>query len=161
MTIPEKIHRKDLAELIGLTPRRVDQMAEDGIIPKGENGMIDFKGAIQGLLNRKKENTTPAVDRLNLAKAKREERKDRQEAGDDISAPVVIRTWEEVAVTVKQRFLRVGNNVQSKLGLTEAQRLAIDEEIRGALSEFGKKLNYAANIAEDQGDEAGIKALSQ
>ena len=151
MSLPEKIHRKELAELLGLTPRRVDQMCEDGVIPKSENGMIDFKGAIQGLLNRKKENTAPAVERLNLAKAKREERKDRQESGDDISAPVVIRAWEEITVTWKQRMLRVGNNVQSKVGLTEPQRAAVDDEVRSALGELGKKLNYAAAQAELEG----------
>lgn len=159
MTLPKKIHRKELAELIGVTPRRIDQLAEDGHIPKLDGGMIDFKGAIQGLLNRKKENTTPAVERLNLAKAKREERKDRQESGDDISAPVVIRAWEEIAVTWKQRMLRVGNNVQSKIGLTEPQRAAVDDEVRGALGELGKKLNYAAAQAELEGDEKGIEVL--
>ena len=159
MSLPEKIHRKELAELIGLTPRRVDQMAEDGTIPKSDNGMIDFKGAIQGLLNRKKENTAPAVERLNLAKAKREERKDRQESGEDVSVPVVNRAWAEIGVTMTQRIMRIGNNVQSKIGLTEPQRKAIDDESRAALSELGKKINLAAVAAEMEGDEAGIEAL--
>ena len=157
--IPEKIHRKDLAELIGLTPRRVDQMAEDGVIPKSVDGMIDFKGAIQGLINRKKENNTPAAERLNLARAKREERKDRQEAGEDIPAPIVLKAWEEITATWKQRMLRVGNNVQSKIGLTEQQRAVVDDEVRGGLMELGKKLNYAAAAAELEGDEKGIEAL--
>jgi len=157
--LPDKIHRKDLAALLELTPRRIDQMSEDGIIPKSENGMIDFAGAIRALLNRKKEEKMPAVERLNLAKARREERKDRQESGDDISAPIAVRAWEEIAVTWKQRMLRVGNNVQSKIGLTEPQRAAVDEEVRGAMAELGKKLNYAAQVAEDEGDEKGIEAL--
>ena len=159
MSLPAKIHRKELAQLIGLTPRRVDQMAEDGVIPKSVDGMIDFKGAIQGLINKKKEVNTPAAERLNLARARREERKDRQESGDDISAPIVNRAWEEITVTWKQRMLRVGNNVQSKVGLSEPQRAAVDEEVRGALGELGKQLNYAAAAAELEGDEKGIEAL--
>ncbi len=159
MSLPETIHRKELAELIEKTPRRVDQMAEDGIIPKSDNGMLPFVETIRALINRRREEKTPAVERLNLAKAKREERKDRQESGDDISAPVVVRAWEEIAVTWKQRMLRVGNNVQSKIGLTEPQRAAVDEEVRGALAELGKKLNYAAQVAEDETDEKGIEAL--
>lgn len=157
--IPETIHRKELAELIEVTPRRIDQLSEDGHLPKGEKGEFNFREAIRMLLTREKKEKTPAIERLNLAKAKREERKDRQEAGDDISAPVVVRAWEEITVTWKQRMLRVGNNVQSKIGLTEPQRAAIDDEVRGALAELGKKPNYAADIAERDGDEKGIESL--
>ena len=161
MSLPEKIHRKELAELIGLTPRRIDQMSEDGVIPKSVDGMIDFKGAIQGLLNRKKENTTPAVERLNLAKAKREERKDRQESGDDIAAPVAIRATEGVHTITRERIMRVGNNVQSKLGLNEIQRKVIDEECRNALMELEKKVDFAKHLAETESDEAAITFLEK
>ena len=142
MTLPEKIHRKELAELIGVTPRRIDQLAEDGHIPKLDGGMIDFKGAIQGLLNRKKENTTPAVERLNLAKAKREERKDKMEEGATIDAEEVFKTWENIVLAFRERILKIGNNVQSKCGISESQRKVVEQEASDALKELKKQITY-------------------
>ncbi len=158
-TIPEKVHHKELGEFLDLNPRRFLQLADEGIIPKGVEGVYEFSATIRGMLEHRKQNTTPAVERLNLAKAKREERKDRQESGDDIPAPRVVKAWEEIIVTVRERFLRTGNNVQSKIGLSEPQRAAIEEEVRGALSEFAKALNYSAQVMDEQGDEKGIEAL--
>ena len=153
MTLPQKIHRKELAELIGVTPRRIDQLAEDGHIPKLDGGMIDFKGAIQGLLNRKKENTTPAVERLNLAKAKREERKDRIEEGETMQSQDVYRVWENIVLAVRERVLKIGNNVQSKCGATEEQRKTIEQEASDALKELEKQLIYMAELEESEDDK--------
>jgi phage terminase Nu1 subunit (DNA packaging protein) len=153
VTLPQKIHRKELAELIGVTPRRIDQLAEDGHIPKLDGGMIDFKGAIQGLLNRKKENTTPAVERLNLAKAKREERKDRIEEGETMQSQDVYRVWENIVLAVRERVLKIGNNVQSKCGATEEQRKTIEQEASDALKELEKQLIYMAELEESEDDK--------
>ena len=157
--IPETVTQDELGIFLDLSKRRIEQLVADGTFPKKSYRELDFKGCIKGLRGRQKEKTAPAVERLNLAKAKREERKDRQESGDDVSVPVVNRAWAEIGVTTTQRVMRIGNNVQSKIGLTEPQRKAIDDEARAALTELGKQVNLAADIGDEQGDEAAIEAL--
>ena len=158
-TIPEKVHRKELAEFLELTPRRIDQLSEDGHIPKQEDGLIPFAPAIRGIIASKKERSTPAMERLNAAKASREERKDRQESGEDISAPMAIRATEGIHLITRQRIMRVGNNVQSKIGLTEIQKKAIEDECRSALGELSKKVVYAKLLAETESDESALKYI--
>lgn len=158
MKLPETIHQDDLASFLNLTVRRINGIADERGITKPQRGVFVFQEIVLAILEDRKKKDTPAKERLDAAKASREERKDRQESGEDISANVVTKAWEQLVVTVRQRFLRIGNNVQSKLGLTEAQRAAVDSEVREALGELAKKLTYAAQVAEDD-DEKGVEVL--
>lgn len=156
MSLPETINQKDLSELIGLTVRRLDSIAKDNGVNKVARGVYNFKAVIQAILKEKDKKSTPAVERLYAAKASREERKDKQESGDVITSAIFVKAHENIVVNFKQRMLRVGNNVQSKLGLSEPQRKAVDDEVREGLKELEKKLEYAAE-AED--DEAAVERL--
>lgn len=151
-------HQDEIAELVGLSSRRVQQIAAEHGIEKASRGIYDLAKVVRAILAEKDKKATPAIERLNAAKASREERKDRQEAGDVIPSAIVIRAWENVITVVKQRMLRIGNNVQSKIGLSEDQRRAVDEEAREGLRELEKKITYSAEVAEGD-EEKAMEAL--
>ena len=132
-------------------------MADENKIPKPKRGYYDFEASIKGVIRAYGEKPAPAIERLTIAKAKREERKDRMEAGEDIAAQSVFRAWENIVLIFRERMLHVGNNVQSKAGLTELQRKAIDQEVSDALRELMKKMVYASEAETDQENVERLK----
>ena len=152
--IPEKVHSKDLAAFIGVTHRRIHQYADEGVIPKGVEAIYPFAESIRGLLNKEDgRKAGGASERLNTAKAKREERKDRIEEGETMQSQDVYRVWENIVLAVRERVLKIGNNVQSKCGATEEQRKTIEQEASDALKELEKQLIYMAELEEAEDDK--------
>ena len=121
--------------LIALKPIRVDEKTR-------------FYGAPECFLKLMRGES--ARERLDAAKASREERKDRMESGDTIHGPVVFSTWENIVVAFRERVLRIGNNVQSKARLNDEQRRAVDGECADTLKELEKKMNYMALIEDEK-----------
>lgn len=158
MSVTDKIHEKDVSLIVGVTTRQLRNKAEEGLFPKPVDGFYNsLPEIVQSLLKQHKKKTTPAIERLNAAKANREERKDKQEAGDTIPAPIVYSAWENIVLIFRERVLKIGNNVQSKSGLNESQRKAVDQEAGDALRELEKRLNYQAEEYEKEEDETTNK----
>ena len=142
--LPENIHQDEVATLIGLTTRRIEVIAKENGVNKTSPAHFNFAEIIRACIAEKEKKTSPAIERLNLAKAKREERKDAIEAGEIVTVEIVLKATADRDESFKQRMLRIGNNVQSKIGLNESQRKAIDIEVRDGLVELEKKLIFAA-----------------
>jgi len=156
--LPEIVHQEDIAELYNLSPRQVQNIGDDNKLIRPKAAHYNLREWVRARDAEREKKSTPAIERSNLAKAKREERKDKIESGEIIEANTVIKAWENVTVTWRQRMLKVGNNVQSKVGLNEQQRKAVDDEVSEGLKELDKKLNYAADIA-DEDEEKAVEAL--
>ena len=142
----------EFSRLTGFTKRWIYELVEQGFIPKPKGENISLSGAIQGVIkfySRKKE---PSRERLTKAQASREERKDRTEAGETIPSHAVTSSWENVVLILRERVMRIPNNLQSKCGLTESQRKSAEQESSDALCELQKKMVYLADQAD--GEEA-------
>lgn len=155
--IPTLVHEKDLARLVTLSARRLRQLADEGKFPKPKEAFYKFWPAVQGIIRFYSERPAPARERLTKAQASREERKDRMESGEDIHSDIVRRGWSDVCLLFRQRMLAVGNNVQSKSGITEPQRAAIEQEIADGLRELDKRIHYAAELKDDEATLAALK----
>ena len=155
--LPETVNALDLSILTGCTKRWIQELAERGTIQKSGRGDYPLVGSIKAIIAFHKKTDEPARERLTKAQASREERKDRMEAAEDIHADVVFKQWENVILIFRERMLRVANNVQSKCGLTEIQRKAIEQEVSDGLRELDKKIVYTAeqiDAAEEKETEA-------
>ncbi len=147
-TLPKNIHVSELARLTGYTPQWFWELAGRGYFPKPVKNIYDFQVTIRGLLKFKDEKQTPAMERLTIAKANREERRDKAEAGETIPRQVVFDEWANVILITRQRMLSIGNNLQSKRGISQADREAIDAEVRDALLELKRQMIYRADKLE-------------
>ena len=149
-TLPKTIHADDLAEIEGVTVRWLRQRATDGVIPQATRAEYPLKETLIALRLARMVKETPASERKLKAEASILERKDRREAGETIEADQVFKAWENITLVFRQRVLRIGNNVQSKAGLSDHQRKSVDQECADAFRELEKKLNYFAEQEEEE-----------
>jgi hypothetical protein len=157
--LPEHVSRLTLAGLIGLSADTIDDLALKGKIPASIRGSYPLRPCLRALyLYAKSSKHEPAMERLTKAKASREERRDRIEAGEVIESNQVTRAWENIVLLFRQRVLRIGNNIQSKCGVADPVRKAIDEEVSVALIELQKDLNYASD---GETEEKSIETLNE
>lgn len=152
-TLPEKIHAEEIAPILGVTSRRLMQLAKEGYFPEPERGWYKFAELLAGFVKSREAKETPASERKLRAEASILERKDRREAGETMDAEQVFKAWENVTLIFRQRILRIGNNVQSKAGLNDAQRKSVDTECADACRELEKKLIYTAEQEESEDEK--------
>ena len=148
--LPETVSALDLSILTGCTKRWIQELAERGTIQKSGRGDYPLVDSIKAIIAFHKKTDEPARERLTKAQASREERKDRAEAGEEIKLEVAKSDWANVVLMFRQRMLSIGNNVQSKCDLTEAQRKMIEQEVADGLRELEKKMTYKAEQIEQE-----------
>lgn len=91
------VSAKSMGKLIGLSDRRVRQLAEEGIIPKTEGGSYELVKAISSYINFLKLNNE--IDNTNLAEAYEKE-KVLHERAKRQKAEILVRK-------IKMKFMKV------------------------------------------------------
>ena len=130
-----------LSELSGLSVRRINQLGAESILPAKREGEFPDDEVLRALFAYFKTHAPDgARKRFNEAHAAREELKLQLESGDSIHVDVVSEAWLDLIVMMKQRLLAAGHNLESVGKITHDQRVAVDAEITGALSELGKNI---------------------
>jgi len=103
-----------LADLIGVTPRRVRQLAKDGVIPKPRAGLYNPRGAIRGYLEHQRRAADGGEAREVLdkhrgsymrARARRAEIEVRKLKGELVERKVAERTGFEWSRRLRDRWL--------------------------------------------------------
>ena len=137
-----------LARLFVLTPRRIQQLAAEGIIPKGSHGSYPLAPAITGYvtwLQKKVSGETDSVDlttqRARLAKeqADKTAMENAQLRGVLVHAEDVIVTWTTCASAMRARMLAAPTKVapMARAAATDAEAAAVIEaEVLEALEEL-------------------------
>ena len=122
-----------LAEILGLSRRRVNQLAADGIVVKGKRGQYNLAASVQGYcqsirdgLMAEDEEGKNLVDhklRYTAAKADTEEMRAAKMRGDLIPAKDVQVAWQEMSHMTRQRVLSVAPDatVQVRAAKTDAE----------------------------------------
>lgn len=152
-----------LAELFMLDPRRIQQLADEGIVIKAKRGEYELESSIQGYIQFLKNSangtsTGLAEQRLRQAKAKadREELELKALTGDLVDKGDAITAWGEAVQMMKTMLLSIPAKVAQAVRVAksdaEAQRL-IEERIKKALATIANvEIQRADSNTEDQGE---------
>lgn len=138
-----------LAKLFEVTPRWVQKLASEGIIPRAEGGKYPLAASVQGYIKHLKMKATSADltedsygnqrARLTKARADMAEMERRQLAAELIPADDVEAAWGLVTLALRGRLLAIPTKaVPRLLGATNAVQISevLREEIGEALDEL-------------------------
>lgn len=138
-----------IAKLLILTPRRVQQLTAEGVIPKAERGRYALAPAVQGYVKYLKERainadvsgdeTSDHKRRLMKARADIAEFEAQRLAGDLVPVDQVEKVWAEIVSRFRQRALAVAPKAAPLTAVettTEANHEIIETYINEALAEL-------------------------
>mgnify|MGYP005630130213 FL=1 len=140
-----------ISKLLDLTPRRVQQLSAEGVIPKAERGRYELVPAIQGYIRYLKERSIKAdtsgddynAHRTRLTKARVDlaEMEKEQIREQLIPAGDVERAWIDVSQNMRQKLLafpqRVAPEVYAAEKLIEVKSI-LKDNIYDALKEISE-----------------------
>lgn len=136
-----------MAKLLDLTPRRLQQLAAEGVLPKSERGRWPLIGCVQGYVKYLRERSiagdaagsdiyTTERARLTKTRADLAEMERQRLMGETILAREVEATWVALLSVMRTRLLGIGAKVAPRLKVltSDAERKdAIDREVEAAL----------------------------
>lgn len=148
----EKYAAEELADLLNITKRRVYQLIDEEVIPKGSRGKYDLKSAIQGYvaylqkLAANKGNSPEQKDYRNrLLKAQAEKAELELDVLKEkyLEAEWVEFTWSDMVVTFRSRMLAIPSKLVRSLAaaggdFAKIQKI-LEDEIYDALTELSEK----------------------
>lgn len=143
----ETVDLKKLAEILGLSQRRLQQLAKQNIVIKAKRGLYFLSRSVQGYIQylrddmlTKDEEGNQLVDhklRLTAAKADTEEMKAARMRNELVSTRDVQVAWSEIGNTTRMRIRAVPNEVilrvraaQSDAEAKEVMQKALDVALR-------------------------------
>ncbi|MFT4913333.1 MAG: phage terminase Nu1 subunit (DNA packaging protein) [Brevundimonas sp.] len=141
----EAVTEAHLADLLGLTSRRVRDLVSDGVIPKAAPGRFDARLAtraycewLRDKASKGRGSQDPAYreERTRLAKqqADKAELANAAQRRELLPAAEVLNAWSLILRNVRAEIMAVPSRVQAKLpGLSRTDVAEIDREIRDAL----------------------------
>lgn len=134
-----------IAGLLALSPRRINQLAEEGIAVRISPGTFDAAATVQNYVRHvsgKAGSQTVNLDlnaenaRLAKERADAQALKNSQTRGELVEAEAVAQTWEGIVAEVRSAMLAVPGRLRRRAGasLDAAAIELIDHEIREALT---------------------------
>ena len=144
MPAPATYPVETICKLLDLTPRRLQQLAAEGVLPRGERGRYDLLGCVRGYVRHLRDRTLPADieadpyhqqrTRRTAAEAEIAELKVAQARGELVLAAEAARAWASHAARVRSRFLAIPSDVGQALPeLTKHELAVADHLVRDAL----------------------------
>lgn len=141
------ISAQDLANLIGLSTRRIRELAEKGVIPRGDSGRYPHPGAIQAYCTGLREQAAGRSgdenggqelvrERALLAREQREAQaiKNATSRRELISAAEAERRWADEMARLRSRLLAVPTDASQSLPhLTKHDVVVFDRCLRDAM----------------------------
>ena len=155
-----EVTEKELSEYLGLSDRRVRQLATQGVVIKSRRGRYDLKASVQGYINQLKQGGGEGLEKIKVAKEaeqlKHEQAKRRltelkvQKAERKLHAQEDVEyLWNSAAVSVKSRLTAIPTKIAPSLVGIEDRK-----EIQAILKrEVDDALNELANYDIDQFDK--------
>ncbi|MGI9202655.1 MAG: hypothetical protein ACR2Q3_01525, partial [Woeseiaceae bacterium] len=143
---------EDLAYLVNLTPRRVQQLEVEGVIEKLEHGKYDLIECVRSIIDARLRSASGSVaseaektqrTRLTKAKADIAELNRRELAGDLVRVDVQRRNLDQLAREVRSNLETIPDrNAGILAGETDKGKThqILANEIRQALEDIGEKL---------------------
>lgn len=137
----------EMAATIGLKPRRLQQLAEAGLIPPSNGGQYDFVGTVQGYLSYLQDDerrSTNVVSANRLSDVRAQEIEERVQRRKEVMKADALKACmalvDEAAGGLKADLLSIPARVTKDLPL----RRRIEDEITAALNAGSKRASAAA-----------------
>lgn len=160
-----KLTTAQLALLLGLTTRRINQLAEDGIVVRLAHGSFDGPASIQNYVisvsNRAKDRETDLDEAKEAARLKKEqadnwELKNAKLRKELLPVEEVTRVWSEQITSIRSGLLSVVSRVRQRISLSTEDAVVLDEEIRDAMTKLADGVDIydadAGDLEEGDGD---------
>lgn len=136
------IKSKELARLLGLTERRIEQLTNDGVLTKLSRGIYDDATAIDAYITYKINKASETTD-LTEARAKKEDKlaqiKDielKKLKKEVISIDALEKELSDIASTLSNRLYNLSNRIKLKVEISKEQEDVINEQIEETLIEL-------------------------
>jgi phage terminase Nu1 subunit (DNA packaging protein) len=165
-----QINIKALASLLSLTTRRVQQLADEGYIPRGDNKRYYLESAVRGYIKfLKSKNGGDGIgadyhaEKARLVKAQADKAEiDVQELnGELVRASEVSAVWYNTVTACKSRLLSIPSKaapiVAAETNAGECQ-IIIDDLVREALEELS---NYAISEQDHPEGDEGMESTAE
>lgn len=129
------VRTAELAEFLGLTSRRLAQLASDGILKPKKRGYYDLKAATRAYVTflRERAKGQAAADekaRLVKAQADKHELANAKARGELVSLEAVKAEWAAICVDLRAKMLALPARVQARAALDNHTTGLIDAEVR-------------------------------
>ncbi|MCX7567125.1 hypothetical protein OS189_12300 [Sulfitobacter sp. F26169L] len=155
----------EIADWLGLTSSRVNQLARDSILPRVDapgGFAFPLKQSVQAyaehLRNRSVRSSDPrlADEKLRVAagQADKLDIQNQKSRAELIPAAAVRAEWLAVAADLRARLLAVPSRVAAKLSLDRPATAALDVELRRAMETLAETANEGAKGATRSADPA-------
>jgi len=137
-TVDLPVDGKTLAGVLGLTVRRVDQMATAGTIPRAAGGLFDLPTAVQAYIAFRTRRLDAAKERKTLAEAELAEMRAAALRQELLDAKEVEREWSNIIRDIRASVMALPGRLAGRLShLSPADVSEIDSELREALTTLG------------------------
>lgn len=157
------LHSLDtISKLLDLSPRRVQQLSKEGVIPKESHGKYELVSAVRGYINYLKERTlNPNVISFDEVKAKKaaaeaeltiielEEKKK-----ELVRTEEVIESWLDIISSCKSKMLSLPAKLAPITAVENNPAICksiIEQQIYEALDELSEQILSGLGIEEDGG----------
>lgn len=160
-----------LALLLGLTTRRVNQLAEDGITVRTKHGEFDGPASIQNyvasIANRVKDGEEAINKEREEARLKKEqadnfELKNAKLRKELLPIDEVVRVWSEQISEVRSGMLAVVSRVRQKVSLSAEDAVVLDGEIREAMTKLADGIDiYDADAGDSEEGDGDLSAAAE
>ena len=160
-----KLTTAQLALLLGLTTRRVNQLAEEGLVVRLGHGEFDGPASIQAYVeqaaNRGKDKEVQIDKEREEARLKKEqadtqELKNAKLRKELLPVSEVSRVWSEQIASIRSGLLAVVSRVRQRISLSVEDAVVLDEEIRDAMTKLADGVDIydadAGDLEEGDGD---------
>ncbi len=164
-----------IARLLDLTTRRVQQLSNEGVIPKAERGRYELVPAVRGYIAYLKERSiNPGVvsfdevrARKIAAEAEMAEIELREKKGQLIPASEVVASWGEIVGACRSKLLAVPAKIAPVVAVEDNPAVCkqiVEEQIGEALYELAKFVSETSETdvdidIPDSGDAEATSSL--
>jgi len=162
-----------IAKLFDLTPRRVQQLSKEGVIPRAERGRYELVPAVRGYIGYlKARSLNPGVvsfeevrARKIAAEAEMAEMELLEKKGQLISAHEVVASWGEIVGACRSKLLAVPAKIAPVVAVEDNPAVCkqiVEEQIGEALHELAKFVSETAeaDIGTDEPDSGDAEAAT-
>lgn len=145
--LPGSVNAATLAKLLGVSYRRVEDLARDGWLTRKKVGKVYRYGLPDSVIRyveyvrkhpRGRNRTDAGDERERLAKEQADKvaLQNAKARGELLDAAEVARQWQEYTTALRAALLAVPARVAAQTGLDRTAAASLDAEVRAALSQI-------------------------
>lgn len=160
-----------IALLLGLTTRRVNQLAEEGVTVRSGHGAFDGPASIQNYVasvaNRAKDGEAALNKEYEDARLRKEqadnfEIRNAKLRKELLPIDEVSRVWSEQISEVRSGMLAVVSRVRQRVSLSAEDAVVLDEEIREAMTRLADGIDiYDADASDPEEGDGDLSAAAE